>query len=460
MVLRLHNTLGRSLQTFEPIDPSNVRLYVCGPTVYDHPHIGNARPAVVFDVLARLLRALYPKVTYVSNITDIDDKIMDRAKAEGIEIGELTQKTAQIYRDDMAALGVRPPDIVAWATEHVGQMIALIEKLVDGGHAYDSDGTVLFNVPSMEEYGQLSGKNRDDQIAGARVEVADYKRDPADFVLWKPSTDDQPGWESPWGRGRPGWHIECSAMAAEHLGIPFDIHGGGIDLIFPHHENEIAQSCCAHGVPYMARFWMHNGFVNVDNEKMSKSLGNFRTVHELLADNAGEVLRLVLITAHYRQPTDITADNLSGARASLDRLYGALRDVGEVETDGVEPDEAVMAALCDDLNTPLAISALHAIAGDLNRATNRAEKSALAAKLVASGALLGLAQADPEEWFKSAPGAEAGPSDDEIDALIAARTEARGARDFARADQIRDDLAAAGIVLEDSGNGTIWRRAS
>lgn len=458
VALRFHNTLGRREQAFEPIDPGHVRVYVCGPTVYDYAHIGNARPAVVFDVLVRLLRLRYPQVTYVSNFTDIDDKIIERARESGISIGELTAKTGEAYRQDMAALGVTPPDIQPLPTEHIPQMVAMIQKLVDRNHAYEAEGHVLFSVPSMADYGELSGLNRDDQVAGARVEVAPYKRDPADFVLWKPSAADQPGWESPWGRGRPGWHIECSAMAAEHLGTRFDIHGGGIDLIFPHHENEIAQSRCTHGEPFMARYWMHNGFVTVDGEKMSKSLGNFLTVHELLERHPGEALRLGLLSAHYRQPQDVSHAGFTAAKAALDRLYGALRDVDGIAADG-EPDREVLAALGDDLNTPLAVTRLHAIASDLNRSTDAGERAELAARLVASGAVLGLLQDDAEAWFKTSVGANAGPSDDEIDAMIAARTQARTDRDFAEADRIRDSLAAAGIILEDSGGATIWRRA-
>ena len=463
--LRFHNTLGRRLQAFEPIDPGHVRVYVCGPTVYDHAHIGNARPAVVFDVLVRLLRRRYPRVTHVANITDIEDKIIDRAREEGISIDALTTRMTEIYRQDMAAIGVLPPDIQPLATQHIPQMIHMIQRLLDRGHAYSAEGHVLFSVASMPDYGALSGLDRESQIAGARVEVAPYKRDPADFVLWKPSDEAQPGWESPWGRGRPGWHIECSAMAAEHLGTRFDIHGGGLDLIFPHHENEIAQSRCSHGEPSMARYWMHNGFVTVDGEKMSKSLGNFLTVHELLDQYPGEALRLALLTAHYRQPLDLSHETFTAAKASLDRLYGALRATGAPSPDALsdaEPDGPLLDALADDLNTPLALSRLHALANGIFHAADDSERAELAAALVASGAVLGLVQGDPEAWFKAksgAAGAGEGPSDQEIDGLIAARAQARADRDFARADRIRDELAAAGIVLEDSGGSTVWRRA-
>ncbi|HET8725919.1 MAG TPA: cysteine--tRNA ligase, partial [Alphaproteobacteria bacterium] len=340
MPLQIHNTLTRRKEAFEPIDADNVRLYVCGPTVYDTAHIGNARPVVVFDVLARLLRRIYgdDHVTYVRNITDVEDKIIDRARQNGEAIGELTARTTRQYHADMAAIGALPPDVEPRATEHIPEMVAIIERLIDRGHAYEAEGHVLFNVPSMPDYGRLSGRNRDDQIAGARVEVAPDKRDPADFVLWKPSTGGQPGWDSPWGRGRPGWHIECSAMAEAWLGQTFDIHGGGIDLIFPHHENEIAQSRCAHGTERMAAYWMHNGYLMANGEKMSKSLGNFFTVHDLLKDWPGEAIRLVLLSAQYRQPLDLTDERLTEAKADLDRFYGALRRVPAEGEGAVDAD--------------------------------------------------------------------------------------------------------------------------
>lgn len=467
MALQLYNTLTRTRERFEPLDPNHVRLYVCGPTVYDYAHIGNARPVVVFDVLARLLRRLYPRVTYARNITDVDDKIIAAARESGEPIGSVTERTARVYHEDMAALGALDPDVEPRATRHIPQMVAMIERLVAGGHAYAADGHVLFHVPSMPGYGRLSGRDRDDQIAGARVEVAPYKRDPADFVLWKPSTEDQPGWDSPWGRGRPGWHIECSAMSAEHLGETFDIHGGGQDLIFPHHDNEIAQSTCAHGTPFMARYWVHNGYVLVNGEKMSKSLGNFFTVHDLRAEYAGreEAIRLALLSGHYRQPLDFTRDGIDQARAALDRLYGALR---RVEALRVEPSPhvppEVFDPLLDDLNTPAAIAGLHELAGRLNKAEGSAEQMEGKRRLLAAGAVLGLLQADPEAWFKGTAAAAAraegaGPSPDAwIDERIAERTAARKARDFARADRIRDELADAGILLEDSPQGTTWKR--
>jgi cysteinyl-tRNA synthetase len=458
--LQIHNTLTRRKQVFEPIDPKNVRMYVCGPTVYDFAHIGNARPVVVFDVLARLLRRIYgdDKVTYVRNITDVEDKIIDRARKNGEPIADLTARTTRQYHEDMAAIGALAPDIEPRATAHIGEMIAMIETLIAKGHAYEAEGHVLFHVPSMPDYGRLSGRNRDDQIAGARVEVAPYKRDPADFVLWKPSSAELPGWDSPWGRGRPGWHIECSAMSEKHLGPVFDIHAGGQDLIFPHHENEIAQSRCAHGTPGMANYWMHNGYVMVDGEKMSKSLGNFLTVHDLLKDWPGEAIRLVLLSAHYRQPLDFTLDGLRQAKAQLDRLYGALRKAADLAPLKVEPPEIFWEALEDDLNTPGALAQLHELASALNRADDDRDKSSLKGQLLAAGYVLGLLQDDPEDWFKRSTGGEEGPSEAEIEALIAQRQAARKARDFAEADRIRDRLAAAGIVLEDTPAGTTWRR--
>ncbi len=459
--LSLHNSLTRRKEVFEPADPARVTMYVCGPTVYNYAHIGNARPAVVFDVLARLLRRLYPKVVYARNITDIEDKIIAAAKEQGVEISAVTEKYADIYRRDMGTLGVLAPDIEPKATETVDGMIAMMQALIDNGHAYAAEGHVLFNVPSFADYGRLSGRDRDDMIAGARVEVAPYKKDPADFVLWKPSAPDQPGWESPWGRGRPGWHIECSAMIEKHLGTTIDIHGGGIDLQFPHHENELAQSVCAHGHAPLARFWLHNGFVNIEKEKMSKSIGNVLLVHDLIGEAPGEAIRLALLNGHYRQPLDWTADGLMQARRMLDRLYGALRALADVEAEKANdavPD-AFMEALLDDLNTPKALAVLFELAKRAHAATGEAEKAHVKAALVGSGALLGLLQADPESWFA---GAGVAPHIDanEIEALIAARAAARKARDFKEADRIRDELAGRGILIEDGPQGTLWRVAS
>ena len=459
MTLTLHNTLTRRREPLEPVRPGHVGMYVCGPTVYDLAHIGNARPIVVFDVLYRVLKRLYPSVTYVRNITDIDDKINEASRQSGEPIESITARTTKAFHEDIAALGALPPDVEPRATSYVPQMIALIEALIEAGHAYEAEGHVLFHVPSAPRYGALSGRNRDEMIAGARVEVAPYKRDPADFVLWKPSDETLPGWESAWGRGRPGWHIECSAMSRAYLGETLDIHGGGMDLIFPHHENEIAQSECAcPGAPF-ARHWVHNGVLTVEGEKMSKSLGNFVTIRDALAETPGEVIRLALLSTHYRHPLDWTADGLEKARANLDRLYTALRNAGVEDgaaDDNVDPE--VEAALCDDLNTPKALAVLHRLAGDLNRAGDEVAKARACAALRGSGALLGLLQADPEAWFRGA-GQEGGMSDAEIQALIAARAAARAQRDFAEADRIRAAMAAEGIALEDTAEGTLWRRA-
>jgi cysteinyl-tRNA synthetase len=455
--IQLTNTLTKRKEPFKPLDPENVRLYVCGPTVYDFAHIGNARPVVVFDVLYRLLRHVYgaEHVTYARNITDVDDKIIKAARENGEPIDALTARTVQAFHDDMAALGALPPDVEPRATQTIPEMVALIARLIERGHAYEADGHVLFHVPSDPHYGCLSHRDREEMIAGARVEVAPYKKDPADFVLWKPSDGDQPGWQSPWGRGRPGWHIECSAMSAKHLGETFDIHGGGQDLIFPHHENEIAQSTCGTDGKF-ARLWMHNGYVIVGGEKMSKSLGNFLTVRQLLDEGLrGEAIRLALLSGHYRQPLDVTREKIAEAKAQLDRLYGALR-AAPASGPASEPDDALLAALEDDLNTPQALAVLHATASELNKVKSKAEQMALASTLLAGGALLGLLEREPEAWFKGA--ASDGLPDGEVEARIAARAAARRAKDFAEADRIRDELAAEGILLEDGPEGTIWKR--
>lgn len=457
MSLTFHNTLTRRKEVFRPIDPKHIRLYVCGPTVYDFPHIGNARPVVAFDVLYRLLKFLYPTVTYVRNITDIDDKINARAAQAGKAIREVTEVTTKDFQDNMAAIGALAPDHEPRATQHVDQMISMTETLIAKGHAYAADGHVLFNVPSMADYGELSRRNRDEQIDGARVEVAPYKRDPADFVLWKPSEVGTPGWNSPWGYGRPGWHIECSAMSQTHLGEVFDIHGGGLDLIFPHHENEIAQSRCAFGTAAMANVWMHNGFVTVEGEKMSKSLGNFYTVQDLLKEWPGEVIRYALLAAHYRAPLDYSKQGLSEARSALDRLYQALRGVQADAAVG-EPTESVVAALSDDLNTPLAISKLHEMAGALNKSDDPSEKIAIRAEMFSSAKLLGLLWSDPEAWFQGEVGAD-GLDEAEIQRLIEARAVARHSKDFAAADRVRDTLLDMGVMLEDGVCGTTWKRA-
>ena len=456
MALTLYNTLTRRKEAFAPLDPANVRMYVCGPTVYDLAHIGNARPVIVFDVLYRVLRDRFGAghVKYVRNITDVDDKINAAAKANHEPITALTARTAQAFHEDVAALGCLPPDVEPRATEHIVPMIAMIEALLESSHAYVAEGHVLFAVPSMPDYGRLSRRDRDELIAGARVEVAPYKRDPADFVLWKPSPPDLPGWDSPWGRGRPGWHLECSAMSEVHLGETFDIHGGGLDLIFPHHENEIAQSVCAHhGKPFV-KFWLHNGFVTVDGAKMAKSEGNFVTIRDVLKQAPGEAARLAMLTAHYRDPLDWTADRLDEAKRMLDRIYLALRSVDDVPAEG--RGAKARGALDDDLNTPMVLAALHEDLAALNKAETRAEKARLKGALLDAGALLGVLQQKPEAWLKGA-GGDSGAA--EIEAQIAARDAARQARNFAEADRIRNDLALKGILLEDGPGGTTWRRA-
>jgi cysteinyl-tRNA synthetase len=460
VALVIHNTLSRRKEPFEPYKRKNVRMYVCGPTVYDLAHIGNARPVVAFDVLYRLLRLIYGEnsVTYVRNITDVDDKIIAAAGANDEAIEDLTRRTEDAFHADVAALGTLEPDVEPRATEHIPEMLDLVATLIERGHAYEAEGHVLFDITSMAEYGRLSGHSRDELIAGARVEIAPYKKDPADFVLWKPSAPDQPGWDSPWGRGRPGWHLECSAMSEKHLGVPFDIHGGGQDLIFPHHENEIAQSRCAHGGETFAKYWMHNGYLVVEGEKMSKSLGNFFTVRELLADYPGEAIRLTLLQTHYRQPLDFTTKGLDQAKSTLDRLYTALRHAADAEAAEVPPPAEIVTALEDDLNTPQALAHLHELATALNKADNPAEKARLKGLIAAAGGLLGVLGADPEAWFQGADdGGGAGAA--EIEKLITQRNAARAEKDFAEADRIRDELAAAGVVLEDGPDGTSWRRA-
>ncbi|WP_428487374.1 cysteine--tRNA ligase [Rhodopila sp.] len=446
--LYLHNSLTRRKERFEPVDPSHVRMYVCGPTVYDLAHVGNARPVVVYDVLARLLRRLYASVTYVRNITDVDDKINARAGETGEAIGVITARTTADFHADMAALGGLPPDQEPRATAHIAEMIMIIERLIGSGHAYEVEGHVLFAVASDPSYGTLSGRSQDELLAGARIDVAPYKRDAGDFVLWKPSSDELPGWDSPWGRGRPGWHIECSAMSWRYLGETFDIHGGGSDLIFPHHENEMAQSLCAFPGSRFARMWMHNGMLQVNGEKMSKSLGNFFTVRDVLAKVPGEVIRLLLLRTHYRSELDFSDQGLADARRELDRFYRALERFPQMAAG--EMPAAVLAALCDDLNSPLAISAMHGLA-DAALAGDRAA----AAGLRAAGDMLGVLQQAPDVWFRGA--ADDAP---EIEAAIAERLAARQARNFARADAIRSELAAKGILLEDGPKGTTWRHSA
>jgi len=447
--LVLYNTATRRKELFRPLDTGHVRLYVCGPTVYDRAHIGNARPVIVFDVLVRLLRRLFPRVTYVRNITDVDDKIMAAARDRGETIAQVTERTTRWFHEDMAALGALPPDIEPRATETIGEMITLIERLLASGHAYEAEGHVLFHVPSFPRYGTLSHRSLAEMEAGARVEVAPYKRSPYDFVLWKPSADDQPGWPSPWGRGRPGWHIECSAMSWRHLGTDFDVHGGGLDLMFPHHENEIAQSLCAFPGSGFARVWVHNGMLLVNGEKMSKSLGNIVTVAEILAHGpwAGEAFRLLLLKTHYRMPLDYTETGLAEARRELDRFYRSLQLAGDPPPSPAIA-ETVLAPLLDDLNTPGALAAMHALA---DRALGGEREAG--ARLRAAADLLGLLPCSAADWFRG------GIDASEIEAAIARRLAARRARDYATADAIRADLAKRGIMLEDTPAGTTWRRA-
>jgi cysteinyl-tRNA synthetase len=480
MELHLHNSATRRKELFKPLDPHHVRMYVCGPTVYDLAHLGNARPVVVFDVLARLLRRLYPRVTYARNITDVEDKIIDRARDSGESIESVTARTTADFHRDMAALGCLPPDVEPRATGTIPEMIALIERLIAHGNAYEAQGHVLFAVTSFDKYGALSGRSRDEMIAGARVEVAPYKRDPGDFVLWKPSDETQPGWDSPWGRGRPGWHIECSAMAWKHLGLDFDIHGGGADLLFPHHENEVAQSLCAHPGSHFARYWMHNGMLLVDGEKMSKSLGNFRTVQDILQLGpwAGEAFRLLLLKTHYRAALDYSEAALQESRKELDRFYRALDKLSSVTA--VLGDEAhsvekpsVEEALADDLNTPLALASLHYLVSAANEALmlgNDAPLPHIKGRILRAGSLLGVLQELPAAWFGRMQGTvniafrvtgtlTDAPNTGDVETAIAARLAARQAKNWAEADRIRKELADQGILLEDGPDGTTWRRA-
>jgi cysteinyl-tRNA synthetase len=450
--LVVHNTLTRSKEEFVPQVPDRVGMYVCGPTVYDLAHIGNARPAVVFDVFYRLLQRHFAEVVYVRNITDVEDKINAAAAANGESIGTLTARTEKAYLEDMASLGVLPPSIAPRVTEHIPEIISMIERLVERRHAYEAEGHVLFEVATDPAYGSLSGHSTEELLAGARVEVAPYKRAPGDFVLWKPSTPEQPGWDSPWGRGRPGWHIECSAMIERHLGETIDIHGGGGDLIFPHHENEMAQGSCVHGGKTYARYWMHNGMLTVNGEKMSKSLGNFFTVRDVLAKAPGEAVRFYLLTTHYRQSLDWTDEGLRAALLAVDRFYLALRRVADVEAVPEVPPE-LLAALEDDLNTPLAIAHLHALVSELNKAEEPDEQARLKGLLLGAVDLFGILQQEPAQWFGA--GADAAV----VEKLIAERLDAKKRRDFAAADKIRDDLKAQGIIIEDGPGGTSWRRA-
>ncbi|WP_363796576.1 cysteine--tRNA ligase [Lysobacter firmicutimachus] len=455
MSLHLYNSLSRQVEAFVPLDPARPTMYLCGPTVYNYAHIGNARGPVVFGVLAEALRRRYGALAFARNITDVDDKINAAAAEQGVPISVITEHYAAIYRQDMGALGVRLPDLEPAATAHIGQIVSMIERLIASGHAYEAEGHVLFAIQSFPEYGKLSRRDIDDMRAGARIEVAPYKRDPGDFVLWKPSGADLPGWDSPWGRGRPGWHIECSAMAAAHLGETIDIHAGGNDLMFPHHENEIAQSECAHGGKVFARFWLHNGMLNFDGEKMAKSRGNIETVHELLEKHPAEALRYALLTAHYRQPLDWSNKLIEQCARTLDRLYGTLRDLAGVEAEPVRIPAEIERILDDDLGTPQALAEIARIAAEARKATDPAEQARLKRDLLGAGLALGLLQQDPAAWFAGADGDQ---DDERIQALVEERSAAKKARDFARADAIRQQLADENILLEDTPQGVRWVR--
>jgi len=455
MALTLYDTMAREKRPFVPHDPKRVTMYVCGPTVYNYAHIGNARPVVVFDVLFRVLRQLYgaDAVLYAANVTDVDDKINAKAQAEGVPISVITERYLEAYNADMAALGALRPTFQPKVTESFEAIVAMIGRLVANGAAYAAEGHVLFNTQAYADYGKLSRHPMEDMIAGARVDVAPYKRHPADFVLWKPSKPGEPEWESPWGPGRPGWHIECSAMIEEALGLPIDIHGGGVDLIFPHHENEMAQGLCADHAEEYARFWMHNGFLNFGDEKMSKSLGNVVLAHDLVKQVPGEALRWALLVGHYRAPLEWTGDLIEQSRRSLDRLYGALRRAADVTSAATAPSARFVAAIEDDLNTPQAMAELFALASELETG-DAAARARAKGELLASGALIGFLQADPESWFQG------GVDDDlktRIDGLIAERVAARQAKNYARADQIRAELTALNVEVMDNPTGATWR---
>ena len=460
MTLKIHNTLGNKKEEFIPIDSKHIKIYACGPTVYSYAHIGNARMAVVNDLLVRLLRLVYPKVTYVSNITDIDDKIIEAAKKENVNFKELTLKFEKIYNEDMSVLGVMKPDMQPRATEHIEDMIEIIKKLISSNYAYEKNKHVLFHVPSFKQYGSLSKRNRDEQILGSRVEIAPFKKDPTDFVLWKPSSDSVPGWESPWGFGRPGWHLECSAMSEKTLGLPFDIHSGGMDLTFPHHENEIAQSCAAHNKPEdvksFAKYWFHNGFVIVDGEKMSKSLGNIKLVHNLIDKFSGETLRLTLLSSHYRQPLNWTLDSINQNNSMLNRIYRELKKLKNIEVDkqDYKVPQNIMSALCDDLNTPKVFAELNVLVNKINSSKIHDLKK-IKAEILATGKLIGILQEDPEKWLGY--GRTQNLDNKSIEDLIKNRNEARRNKNFVLADTIREELNSKGIEIEDTENGTVWR---
>ena len=461
--LKIHNTLTKKKEEFVPVDDKHVRMYTCGPTVYNYAHIGNARPAVISDLLVRLLRYLYPKVTYVSNITDIDDKIIKASKETNKPINEITKKFEKIYNEDMNSLGVLAPDIQPRATQHIGDMIKLVKQMIDNGYAYESESHVLFDVTSYKAYGKLSGRDIEDQLAGSRVEVASYKKDPGDFVLWKPSFDDDPGWDSPWGYGRPGWHLECSAMSEKNLGLPFDIHGGGMDLIFPHHENEVAQSCGAHNEQndpqIFVKYWIHNAMLNIGGKKMSKSLGNIFYIRDYLEKYPGEVLRLALLSGHYRQSLNWTDESIEQAYSMLNRIYRNLKKVEHINIDEKNvnfiPDN-ILDSLCDDLNTPEALAKLNDLVNKLSKSSNDDDIKVYKEKILAVGNILGILQESPDKWLGIG---QASDSVDvsKIDNLIEQRQLARDAKDFQKADEIRDELANMGVEIEDTSKGTIWR---
>ena len=456
--LFLFNTSTRKKELFTPKDPERVTMYVCGPTVYNYIHIGNARPAVVFDVLFRLLKRDYGTVIYARNITDVDDKIIAAAQENDESISEITARFTKAYREDVSALKTLAPTLEPFATEHIEEMIQLTQILMNKGHAYLAEANVLFSVQSMKDYGALSNRTIEDMLAGARVEIAQYKKHPGDFVLWKPSKSGEPGWDSPWGFGRPGWHLECSAMAHSHLGQDIDIHGGGRDLIFPHHENEIAQSCCAYGGNFV-NHWMHNATVDIDGEKMSKSLGNIRTVRDLLKNYRGDVLKLALLSTHYRSPLNFSVALLEQSEKTLTSFYNGLREVDEIPIDEVNiADTSFYAALCDDLNTPLAISELHSMTKRINTGSS-SEKRIAKSELLAAGSLLGLLDCEPTTWLQGGLDLIS-ISPEEIESLILEREKAKKAKNYARADEIRGLLTGKGVLLEDSSDGTRWRRSS
>ena len=455
MTLRLYDTQARAKRDFVPIDPARVTMYVCGPTVYNYAHIGNARPVVVFDVLFRLLRSLYgaDHVVYAANVTDVDDKINQKAAAEGVAIDVVTKRYLDAYHADMSVLGALPPTFEPRATRTMDAIIAMIGRLVRNNSAYAAEGHVLFNTEAYAGYGKLSGRTLDDMIAGARVEVAPYKQNPADFVLWKPSKPGEPVWDSPFGPGRPGWHIECSAMIEQTLGLPIDIHGGGNDLIFPHHENEMAQGICADHAGGYSNYWVHNGFLNMGDRKMSKSLGNVQLVHDLVKRWPGEALRWALLSAHYRQPLAWTEEGIGPAKSALDKLYGALRRNPDVVPSTDKPSEAFLEALFDDLNTPRANAELFAIASRLESGSPD-ERAVAKGELLACGALLGFLHGDPEIWFQGGADPALAAT---VERLISERLEARAAKDFARADAIRAELTGLDIEVMDSAAGATWR---